>query len=82
MNERTKELIQKMGWEEQGADLWGKTHDGCLTVYALERLTALIVKKCASIASNTNLEDVEGGDSSVLAAAAQQIKNHFGVNHD
>jgi hypothetical protein len=39
----------------------------------------LIVLKCAAIASNTNLEDVDGGDSAVLGAAREQILEHFGV---
>ena len=39
----------------------------------------LIVKECASIARDTDLEDVEGGDSAVLRAACNQILEHFGV---
>ena len=39
----------------------------------------LIVRECAAIASNTNLEDVDGGDSAVLFAAREQILEHFGV---
>ncbi len=40
----------------------------------LEKFAALIVKECASIASNADLEDVEGGDSAVLRAASEQIE--------
>jgi hypothetical protein len=45
----------------------------------LEKFAELIVKECARIASNTNLEDVDGGDSAVLGAAREQILEHFGV---
>ena len=46
---------------------------------ALEKFAQLIVRECARIVSNADLEDVEGGDSSVLCAAAEQIQTHFGV---
>ena len=39
----------------------------------------LIVEECASVASDTDLEDVEGGDSAVLCAASYQIRSHFGI---
>jgi hypothetical protein len=39
----------------------------------------LIVRECAQLARDTNLEDVEGGDNDVLRAAKQQILEHFGV---
>lgn len=39
----------------------------------------LIVKECARVAINADLEDVDGGDSHVLQAASEQIKQHFGV---
>jgi len=39
----------------------------------------LIVQECARIVPNTDLEDVDGGDSAVLRAASAQIKKHFGV---
>ena len=44
-----------------------------------QKFAELIVKKCAAIASNTNLEDVDGGDSAVLGAAREQILEQFGV---
>jgi len=43
------------------------------------RLAELIVKECAQLARDTDLEDVEGGDSDVLRAAKRQILEHFGV---
>lgn len=45
----------------------------------VERFAELIVRECARVAMNTDLEDVEGGDSDVLYAAHTQIKQHFGV---
>ena len=45
----------------------------------IERFAELIVQECAGIACNTNLEDIEGGDSVVLDAASDQILKHFGV---
>ena len=44
-----------------------------------QRFAKLIVAECARIARNTDLEDVEGGDSAVLQAAGEQIEKHFGV---
>ena len=45
----------------------------------IEKFAELIIAQCASIARNTNLEDVEGGDSAVLNAASDQIKSFFKV---
>jgi hypothetical protein len=45
----------------------------------MEKFAKLIVKECAQLALDTDLEDVEGGDSAVLHAASTQIKKHFGV---
>ena len=44
-----------------------------------EKFAELIIKECARIARNTDLENVEGGDSAVLRAAGEQIEKHFGV---
>ena len=44
-----------------------------------QRFAQLIVAECARIARNTDLEDVEGGDSAVLRAAGEQIEKHFGI---
>ena len=43
----------------------------------MQKFAELIVKDCAKIASNADLEDVDGGDSAVLRAASEQIKEHF-----
>lgn len=39
----------------------------------------LIAKECAKVVRNTDLEDVDGGDSAVLRAASEAIENYFGV---
>lgn len=46
MSDRIKELALRMGWEEMGADLYGKSMDGCMTIYALEKFAALVVRDC------------------------------------
>ena len=75
MNERIKEL-----WENStGATVPEDGYYSSASKYNIEKFAELIVKKCAAIASNTNLEDVDGGDSAVLGAAREQILEHFGV---
>ena len=69
MNERIRELL-----EQAGVKYVTLPKD---TVY--EKFAELIVRECARVAMNTDLEDVEGGDSDVLYAAHTQIKQHFGV---
>jgi hypothetical protein len=44
-----------------------------------KKFAELIVRECAKVASNADLEDVDGGDSAVLRSASEQIKKHFGV---
>ena len=44
-----------------------------------QKFAELIVRECAQLARDTNLEDVEGGDNDVLRAAKLQILEHFGV---
>jgi hypothetical protein len=70
MNKRIKELAQQ-------ADL-PLIHDNFLTA-AQEKFAELIIWECAQLARDTDLEDVEGGDSDVLRAAKLQILEHFGV---
>ena len=80
MNERIKELAEQAGIEfvydptetpmRAFVECWEDD---------LEKFAELIVRECAAIASNTNLEDVDGGDSAVLFAAREQILEHFGV---
>lgn len=43
------------------------------------KLAELVIRECAQLARDTDLEDVEGGDSDVLRAAKSQILEHFGV---
>jgi hypothetical protein len=75
MNERIKELINQMN---QSGLPYG---DNAMTVTDsdLEYFAELIVRECAQLARDTNLEDVEGGDNDVLRAAKLQIMEHFGV---
>ena len=46
---------------------------------AEQKFAELIVKECARIVPDTDLGDVDGGDSAVLRAASKQIRGHFGV---
>ncbi len=70
MNEQIRELAKQKAWHAGG---------GLVSDLAVEVIAELIVRECARIASNADLEDVEGGDSAVLRAASEQIKKHFGV---
>ena len=45
----------------------------------IQKFAELIIAQCASIVRDTNLEDVEGGDSAVLNAASDQLKEFFKV---
>lgn len=47
----------------------------------LKTFAQLIVNKCTTIARNTDLEDIDGGDSAVLNAVATQIEDYFGVKN-
>ena len=85
MNQQTKELIKELSdktWtiiaDEELA--LGSAYEAPEHRQRREEIFAeLIIKECASIAIDTDLEDVEGGDSDVLRAASTQIKQHFGV---
>ena len=50
-----------------------------VTPETIAEFAVAIAKECAKVARNTDLEDVEGGDSAVLYAASEAIKNYFGV---
>ena len=83
MNERIKEIHkQAFDWVQYQLQTVGSDHP----VTQKEQLDMvnqkfgeLIVRECARIARNANLEDVEGGDSAVLRAAGDQIEDYFGV---
>lgn len=78
MNVRIRELSeQAKPLDENGQKVRGlnsEYHD-----LWMENFAVLIIAECAGIARNADLEDVEGGDSAVLRAAGDQIKEHFGV---
>jgi hypothetical protein len=77
MNERIKQLLGQ-AYDEAVPETW-TTLSSLQQGRIYEKFAELIVRECARIARNTDLEDVEGGDSAVLRAAGEQIKQHFGV---
>lgn len=80
MNKRIRELAQQMGWEEMGADLYGKSMDGCMTIHALEKFAELIVRECAKVCDDLDIDD--WGDKSFddgTYYCSRAIKQHFGV---
>ena len=72
MNERIRALALQAGYGAR----WTTTEQ---FEQFVDKLSELIVRECARIARDTDLEDVEGGDSAVLQAAGEQIQKHFGV---
>jgi hypothetical protein len=74
MNERVRELARRVVGKN-------KNDVGSISLFdeQIEQFAELIVRECARIVPNTDLEDVDGGDSAVLRAASDQIKEHFGV---
>jgi len=77
LNSRVKYLANQMGWEEMGADLWGKTLDGCMAIHALEKFTELVIAECL-----TFVEPMPGSsdiDDIALESAQNNIKAHFGI---
>ena len=76
MNERIKQLAEQATSYMPGRPPYdGLTFD----MFDKEKFALLIVRECAQLARDTDLEDVEGGDSAVLRAARNQILEHFGV---
>ena len=71
MNERIRELAEQAN-NAIGGNAFSMARYN-------EKFAELIVRECARIARNTDLEDVEGGDSAVLRAAGEQIEKYFGV---
>ena len=83
MNERIKKLAETAGFyfydmhDVDGQDLGESIEADEWS--AADKFAELIVRECAQLARDTNLEDVEGSDSAVLRAAKRQILEHFGV---
>jgi hypothetical protein len=77
MNERIRELAEQAFFDCAS----GQASDRMYTFsdHKMQQFAELIVRECAQLARDTDLEDVEGGDSAVLYAASEQIKKHFGV---
>lgn len=74
MNERIHELARRVVGKH-------RSDTGSISLFdeQIEKFAELIVKQCARVAQNTDLEDIEGGDRAVLQAAGKHIKQHFGV---
>jgi hypothetical protein len=72
--QRIEELAVQSGLA-QAADV----RAGFIFPPGMEKFAELLIQECARIVPNTDLEDVDGGDSAVLRAASDQIKEHFGV---
>lgn len=73
MNKRIKELAVQAGM------VYDDPEQGQFDYFNEQKFAELIIKECAQLARDTDLEDVEGGDSEVLRAAKRQILEHFGV---
>ena len=73
MNERIRELALQAGYKDL------PTVRLAFYGFDKEKFAELIVRECAQLARDTDLEDIEGGDSEVLRAAKRQILEHFGV---
>ncbi len=67
MNQKIKSILQQSGLQP-----YYDAQEG-----HIEKFAELLIKECANIVQNTDLEDVEGGDSAVLSAASQQIETTF-----
>jgi len=78
MNERIQKLAEQAGFSFKYKTAPDELNPGH-KLQDLEKFAELIVKECAKVARNTDLEDVDGGDSAVLYAASEAIENHFKV---
>lgn len=78
MNERIGKLLNRSGGEFYEGFL-GSPNSIKFTEEEFKTFTELIIRECAGRITSTNLEDVEGGDYSVLLAAKEQILEHFGI---
>lgn len=72
MNERIRELAEQALFESDFDDEQN-------IKITMDIFAELLIRECAQLARDTDLEDVEGGDSEVLRAAKRQILEHFGV---
>lgn len=78
MNTKIKKLI-----DEAGGDIYtgfaGSPNSIKFTEDEFQKFIELFIKKASILIRDTNLEDVEGGDSAVLQAASEQFQRYFGV---
>ena len=78
MNKQIETLLKQSGGEFYEG-WFGSPNTVKFTEEELQAFVKLIVRECARIARDADLEDVEGGDGAVLHAAGLQIEQHFGV---
>ena len=76
MNTKMQNLVAAAGGECY-AGFAGSPNTVKFTEEQLEKMVKLVLEEASSKVRNTDLEDVEGGDSAVLWAASQQLKTCF-----
>ena len=76
------QLLAKQAGGEFYTGFAGSPNTVKFTEDKLEQFANLIIRACAQHAVNTDLEDVDGGDSEVLQAARRYILEQFEINND
>ena len=76
MNTKMQRLVEAAGGECY-TGFAGSPNTVKFTEEQLAQLVKLVLEEASSKVRNTDLEDVEGGDSAVLWAASQQLKTCF-----
>lgn len=76
MNTKMQNLVAAAGGEYY-TGFAGSPNTVKFTEDQLVALVQLVLEEASSKVRNTDLEDVEGGDSAVLWAASQQLKTCF-----
>lgn len=71
-NEQIIEMAKQAGWAEIGADLWGATHDGAMSIYALQRFAQLV--------RNAALEDAIGAVDKLADAVITTQPQQFALD--
>lgn len=78
MNKKIKQLVEISGGEVY-IGFAGSPNSIKFTEDEFQKFIELFIKKSSILIRDTNLEDVEGGDSAVLQAASEQFQRYFGV---
>ena len=79
MNKRIKELVEKAGAKELGADLYGGEFIGAIRLDFLEKFAELIVRECKENFGKVWYEqglDIRGAE---LGKFMTRFEQHFGV---